>query len=438
MGAACRTCSADALSACKASHASQQGTMQPYKTQKTPIKKTGRDYRPVAFCVVAAYIALLLFAEWYFGSYTRIMKYLMSCPAPYFIDTQVLLTGIEAVRQGLDPYSPEANINLPLGFYNYPLSWTWLSFLPFLKMSNTISIGLALMLAFFVALYFFIGKINLPESVAYAVLFTSSAFVLGVERGNSDLIIFLLLLIPIFRHGSQKLLVLTALAAGILKLFPIAGLAGLLYHLRQRRKQTVLLIAGAAVLFLAYVFIMKDNLLSVSRVTPRPFEGLCYGLGTVPSYLQKLLNARSLYVWPPYLLLLLAGLVAFYFTTRSSLRALCFCSDKFGLAHIIGSSVFAASCLIGYNWEYRLVFLILTIPQTLRWVREKRLLPTLSILLTVAVMEQSLVMTNLDPRLSFRVFYFLLSQLFAVLLFLYHAALLAHFAVREIAELKTR
>jgi hypothetical protein len=418
----------------KTHHASKHTDMKQSSSSQNPEEKSARDYRFITFSVVAGYIALMLFSEFYFGTYTHILKYFVGSPAPYFIDTQVFLTGIEAVRQGLDPYTKEANRNLPLGFYNYPLSWTWLSFLPFLKFSNHIGIGLALLLALFISLYFFIGKISLIDSIAYSIIFTSSAFMLGVERGNNDLIIFLLLLIPIFKHGSQKILALAALAAGVLKLFPIAGLVGLAYHIKQSRKQTILLFLGTGILFLAYVFIMKENLMSVSRVTPRPFECLCYGLGTIPSYLQKRWNAPN--IWVPYLLFLSAGLIAFYLIIRKQMGELKFYSDKFGLAHIIGSAVFTASCLIGYNWEYRLVFLVLTIPQTLKWLQAKKVLPAISLVLTILVMEQTFIGAQIEPRLPIKINYFLLSQFFAVVLFMYHASILINFGMQKIAQLR--
>lgn len=402
----------------------------------TPERKTAKDCRFITFSVVAAYIALMLFSEFYFGSYCRIMKYFIGSPAPYFIDTQVLLTGIDAVRAGLDPYSREANSQLLLGFYNYPLSWTWFSFLPFLKVSNTIILGLTLLLLFFISLYFFIGKINLTESIVYAIIFTSSACMLGVERGNSDLIIFMVLLIPIIQHGSQKILALVVLAAGILKFFPIAGLVGLAYHIKQSRKQTLLLFLGAGMLFLFYAFIMRENIMAVSKVTPRPFECLCYGLGTVPSYLQKRLNSPGPHIWAPYLLLLAAGFISFYFTVRKKISKLRFHSDKFGMAHIIGSAIFVASCLIGYNWEYRLVFLVFTIPQTLKWAQAKKMLPAVSLLLTILVMEQTFIGAHIEPRLPIKAQYFLLSQFFVVLLFLYHVSILINFGMQKIAQLR--
>ena len=90
---------------------------------------------------------------------------------------------------------------------------------------------------YYTAVYFFIGNINLFESIVYCIIYTSPAIMMGVERGNCDLIIFLLLLIPVFNHHSQKLLAASVLLAGMLKLFPISAIMGLAYHFQKKKNK---------------------------------------------------------------------------------------------------------------------------------------------------------------------------------------------------------
>ncbi len=402
-----------------------------------PGKKAPRDYRLIVFSVVAAYMAVMVFAEFYYGSYGRIIKHLGIFPFPYFIDLQALLTGLDAVRSGLDPYSAEANIQLASGSYNYPIMWTWLAFLPFLNVANSFILGVALLALYYTCVYFFIGTINLFESIVYSIIFTSPAIMLGVERGNCDLIMFLLLLIPVFCHYSQKILAASVLLAGMLKLFPISAIMGLAYHFKKNKKQTVFLFFITGILFLAYLFIMKENILTVHRTTPKPYVGFCFGLGVLPSLLQDCFPDARDSIWLPYLASLSTGLVLFYCLTRKKISALHFSCDKFGVAHIMGSAIFVTACLIGYNWEYRLVFLILTIPQTLTWARAKNVLPAASLVLTVLVMEQSLIEMHLPVFIHeflfnhFLMHYFVFNQLFVVLLFFYHSAILVSIPYRR-------
>ncbi len=403
-------------------------------------KKAPRDCRIIVFSCVAAYMAVMLFAEFHYGTYGRIIKSLGIFPIPYFIDLQALLTGLDAVRSGLDPYCAEANVRLAYGSYNYPAMWTWLSVLPFLKVANSFILGVILLVAFFTALYFFIGRISLFESIAYCFIIISPAVMLGVERGNCDLIVFLLLLVPVFCHYSPNLLAASALLAGMLKIFPISAIMGLAYHFRNSKKQTVFLFVTAVIFFLAYLFIMKENILTVHRTTPKPHVGFCFGLGVLPALLQDCFPDARDKIWLPYLASLPAGVVLFYFLARKNISALNFSCGKFGIAHIIGSAIFITACMIGYNWEYRLVFLLLAMPQTLTWARAKNMLPAVSLVLTIAVIQQSFIEMHLPVFFHeflfnhFSIPYFVISQFLVMILFFYHTAIVINFSLRTVVH----
>src|SRR3972149_1490616 len=180
-----------------------------------------RDFRIIPFGFVMIYMLVLLFSEFYFGSYAVIGSYFCIIPIPYFVDLKILLCGIDAIRENINPYTVSCLDGIH--FFNYPYIWGFLSFLPFITTSNLIYIGLGLALTLFSTLYFYIGKINFIDAIIYTLLFLSPAIMLGVERGNCDLIIFLLLLIPLFYRNSHSLFAFVILITGMLKLFPIGA-----------------------------------------------------------------------------------------------------------------------------------------------------------------------------------------------------------------------
>jgi len=258
---------------------------------------------------------------------------------------------------------------------------------------------------------------------------------LGVERGNSDLIIVLLLLVPVFYHSSQKLLAFIVLLAAMLKLFPIAAITGIFYRLRDNKKQSLILFFGVAFTFLFYLILMRDNILLVSQRTPRPYRNSCYGLGTLPSLLGDYFPSWRLYIMVIYPLIILFGYFPFYRLVGKQLAASAKISaSRHGLSFIVGSSIFILTCLIGYNFEYRLVFLLFTIPQILTWISEKKSLLFVPLLLSILILWQSFI-DMIASQLPFNLHYFSISQVFVALLFYCHFAILFGFVKETAGEI---
>jgi hypothetical protein len=402
-----------------------------------------RDFRFIPFALVLCYILTLIFAEFYFGSYSAIGNYLAIHPLPYFTDLKVLLCGIDAVRRNGNPYI--ALSHSPLWpclvhgrpSFNYPYIWGAFAPLSFITEPNALYIGIALALSFFSFLYFFLGRINLSGAIVYTTLFISPAVMLGVERGNSDLIIFLLLLVPVFYHSSQKLLAFGVLIAAMLKVFPIAAITGIFHRLRDNKKQSLVLFLGVALMFLFYLLLMRDNISVVSQTTPRPYgDGcVCYGLASLMSFFGDYFPYGRPYIRVFYPALIVLGYAFFYqLMGRQLATSAKISSSRHGLSFVVGSSIFILTCLIGYNFEYRLVFLLFTIPQILTWIAEKKSLLFVPLFLSILILWQSFI-DMIATQLPFNLHYFSISQVFVTLLFYCHFAILFGFVKETAGEI---
>ena len=374
------------------------------------------DYRFIPFGAVCIYFFLLLYAEFYWGSYAIITDLFNILPKPYFIDLKILLCGIDSVRAGADPYTTVCVEGVSL--FNYPYVWTFLSYFPFLNSANHISIGLVLVGMVFTGLYFFVGKINFRAAVIYLFLFLSPAIVLGLERGNCDLVIFLLFLLPIFFHKHSKLLGIVVLLASILKLFPIGGLAGILNTSGSKLKKAIGIIAIVITMFALYLIIMKDNILLISEKTPRPFLDISYGLGQMPSIAVHFLNINPKWSSLIYAIFVVACIILFVLNYPRVLKKTAIPvidSGRDGVAYLIGSGIFITTCFIGHNYEYRLMFLIFTIPQLMIWYTENRKIALGFMTLSVLIFWQtslSYLLAKIGQMLTFNS---LPSSLFVVL-----------------------
>jgi hypothetical protein len=393
-----------------------------------------KDFRFIPFTIVFTYIFTLFYSEFYLGSYKIIGKYFRIHPIPYFIDLKVLLCGIDAIRLSVDPYSSICFYG-GSSWFNYPIVWGFLSFIPFFTMSNLIYIGIGLALTLFISVYFFIGKINFLGSIVYTSFLISPAIMLGFDRGNSDLIIFILLLI--FHLILKKYNILGSfiiIIISMLKLFPIGAIICILNKKSLGIKKSFLIFLTICVSFITYLIVMKDNILLVSKKTPRPYGEISYGLGGIPSLLINHFKEKyyfyfqlELYKKYPdfdfFIFLLFIFLILVLFFIYNRFFRFIFTpplieKNNEGNSYLIGAGIFLVTCLIGYNWEYRLVFLIFTIPQLLIWLPKYKFFASILLFLSILIVWQSFIN---------RVINIFIIQFFVLFLFLSHLNIIINF-----------
>lgn len=190
----------------------------------------------------------------------------------------------------------------------------------------------------------------------------SPAVLLGIERGNTDLLIFFLLagaIVTVPRGVAWSL----ALLAFVLKLYPLVAIAGLLRWGRPAVTRAFLVAGGLALLYLAYTF---DDLVMISAGTPRD-TWLSYGLNVLwmkvtpaqPALGAGLRVLSGIVALGAVLLAAVAGWRRKGPGGPGASREL----DAFR----VGVACYAGTFLLGNNFVYRLMFLLFTIPQLLSW-----------------------------------------------------------------------
>jgi hypothetical protein len=290
---------------------------------------------------------------------------------PPFADMLNLTTAWECDRAGRDPLHLNACDPLERPA-NYPRLWLGLSPLGLDRDWNT-ALGLAAAGTFLAsALWLVPRRLTLDAAIVWVAATTSPAVMLGVERGNPDLIVFALLVVALalLRRGTVRhaLGVGVLVLAAMLKLFPAFAL-GVLLRQRPRVAALTLGIAGAALA--VYAAVTLDDLREIREVLPKyvyfsfgaqvGVQALREGLGEADSSAWRLGTGLALAA-----VALLAAVAAWRRrpTPVESTRAL----D----AYWVGALVYVGSFATAYSWDYRLMFLLLTLPQLLRWSAEAR------------------------------------------------------------------
>jgi hypothetical protein len=327
----------------------------------------------VAACVLLYLLVVIVGGR--FVPYGQLWHDWLGVPAmsPLFGDTHIVLAAGECTRQGYDPLlvNPcDAHARaLP-----YPRVWSTLGVLG-LGTRFTTPVGIFIGAVFFVAALAFIGRLRRVEhGLLYAALLCSPPFMLGVERGNVDLLIFALLagaaaLMARPLEGRAYLLpYLVIVFAGILKLHPIVALVAVV---REPARRAALALALCGGLFALYLVVTWDDLQAIQRGVVG-WVNSSHGSLVLPELLAG--RARGTLVarvpgWMVLVPVVYAAVVA-WVTFRLRPSAPRPTTPGFFLdAFRAGAALWGATFVIGHNFDYRLIMLLLTVPQMLAWAQ---------------------------------------------------------------------
>ena len=288
-------------------------------------------------------------------------------PRP-FADLRSITGGAESFALGHDPLyeNPRDPWNRLM---NYPRIWQ-ASFALGINQSHTQYIGGIIAVLFFSGVLIAFIAVDRVTALILAIVIFSPAVLLGIERGNIDLFMFFLLALALLAGRFNTVAALAfILLATILKIFPIFGLS---YLLKEEKRRFFLLVLLALALLVAYIVLTFDDLQQIFKATPRQ-SVISYGLNvgwmwvSDRSYLLGSITRLVSYCLVA-LVIISALFLRFSKNVSTAMR-----DNKYIDAFRIGASIYAGTFLLGNNWEYRLMFLIFTIPQLVVWARKENM-----------------------------------------------------------------
>ena len=268
--------------------------------------------------------------------------------SPAFGDMRIIQAAVISAREGLNPqiYNPSDVLQRPL---NYPLVWVKIGEavnLPdealFMLVCSLVVLGFVGVCAF--QLYRFPSLGLLFASLSTATLF-------GIERGNTDLIIFCLVFLfsILLPRPWSPICVLIAIA---LKLYPLFVLSGLFI-----RRQFLLFFSS--LIPAAAIVVWLSGEVTVIRAATPVSQFMSYGF---PSLL-KFFEAQQVgpFAFPALLAVVCGATLSLILCLRE------WQCDRFheGLAFnlfLSGASIYVGTFIFSSNYDYRLIFLILCVP----------------------------------------------------------------------------
>jgi hypothetical protein len=218
-----------------------------------------------------------------------------------------------------------------------------------------------------------LGRLTLGQGIVTGFALCSPAVMFALERGNMDLVVFAITAsaagIWRSRHGrsAAPLLMLTA---AIAKLYPVYGLVAFLWG---RGRRIALLGLGCFALFALYAVVTLSDIRAVAASAPQG-EYYSYGARILVARLYHLLlpdepalggAIKQLVAGLP----LIVGAIALWIAAKR--RAPAFTVQESAsvplLAFHLGALIYVGSFLVSNNFDYRLIYLLLTFPQLFRW-----------------------------------------------------------------------
>jgi len=341
-------------------------------------------YKAIVSALAAVLLFTVLFSLYGYNNTWRLWN--IPVVSPHFSDLRPITHGAESFAQGLDPMieNPGDPWQREL---NYPRVWQGLYALG-LNETHTTALGIVVIASFLIGVCLFLPYASTLTTTLVFLAVLSPAALLGIERGNTDLFIFFLASVSIVAAQRSYLLSGVVIFTGfILKLFPIFGWAVLFGSVQSRFVRYTL---GMLVFASFYIVATFSDILLIKEGTPQGVF-LSYGLNVFWMFLGLFdesleMYARALTYISAFLILVFALSALWRNDQRQELSNDAMFLDAFRA----GSAIYMGTFLLGNNWDYRLIFLIFTIPQLVIWAKHSAACMPLVSKLTLAMIFISL------------------------------------------------
>ena len=332
-----------------------------------------------------------------------------------FYDLRTLHALPNSIAQGLDPYY--YNPTDPAGrLLNYPPIWISIAqFFRFGIIANMNTFGFSLGLMAIITFLCFVKKMKLNSF--FALFIVSHSFLFALERGNIDLLVFSIIILGVIYTDNALSFNLFITVASILKIFPIFGL------LVSWRKKMIMLPVTFAVFYIFYNF----DVIKLFAKNTQEWSTYSYGFKNMILIAERFightlsLNLKLLFM--SVLLLLTVLFVGILVTKKVSHFSSLDYNYKDDLSFLVGSQIYVSTFLIGSNWDYRMIFLLLTIPWFVKQIRVYSVFPLTLLFLAMNQYHLYRLIGSLGFILNIGAKYFMFVVLLSILSNYYYTSI---------------
>jgi hypothetical protein len=386
----------------------------------------------ILFAATIIILAASIFSYVFLDNNFLIRQWKIPLDPPGFRDAQQIGIAAESYAQGYDPLKENLFTHEGYQGLNYPRIWHIL-FATGINQSHTNLIGSIFAILFFVGvgMFWFSDKFDNPTYFILSLVILSPPVMLGIERGNIELVVFFVLAAALFvSYYSSISSFILFLFASILKLYPVFAFGALL---KENKKKSWILFISACAIFIIYALITLDDLKQIYLIQPQNSKS-SYGLNvfwkglTHPRLLNLHLSNDVIMIFKilSYIFLILIFVGAFMLSLRVYNLSRFKHRDHID-AFRTGAGIYIGCFLLGSNYDQRLMLLIFTIPQLVSWLHDKgkgiSFAPLVTLLAIVLSLWSFFITRFLGSKATFLLEEFANWVILATLLYLFFASL---------------
>ena len=328
--------------------------------------------RPIKIAALAALwlVPILIFVAAFSSGWIPAWRS-VGVPAmlPRFADIASIGHGVEALHRGLDPLI--SNPGDPLQrTVNYPRIWLYSFAALGITAQNVWMVALPFCALYLTSISVLIARVrHSADAVILLIGGLSVSPLLAMERGNNDLFVFALICLGCFA-SNRYLKSLSLSVAALLKIFPIAAM--IIDAVRRPTRQRI--VAIGSMLLVVTLFAWQWHDLTLIRLGTPVSRLRSYGFLSLRQEILHFLPESLFYSiqlgW------IVAG--AFFFVValtadRAWKNGMVFdpeiLNSQDAEMFAVFGGTYAFTYAIGSNWDYRLIFLLPTLPFALKLAR---------------------------------------------------------------------
>jgi hypothetical protein len=331
--------------------------------------------------VIASIILVVLLALGYFGNWVGwdlVWRSFGVTPLhPVFFDTHAVTNHAACAAKGFAAYVLTSCASITP--FNYPPIWLWLGRIG-IDESDSAWLAVLMAASALAVLVALLKGRSIGEGLVASLCIISPSMMMGLERGNIDLLILALVggaAMVLAGHKPLRMVCGVGLVglAVILKLHPIFCVV-LAARVSRRTLLFAVALAAVSVIYFALIF---DYLALMRQNTPNTWL-LSYGFKVPFLGLDQLESETKLTPtgwaagWMPIATLSLTLVSAAAYALRAFARRRPFCivvDDTSGTAFLFGAGIYCGTFMLGANFTYRLMFLLLCLPQLFDWQKRR-------------------------------------------------------------------
>jgi hypothetical protein len=308
-------------------------------------------------------------------AYSRALTTIGIIPFRYpFLDWEFIGAGIRCWNNNnIDVYITDPCDVLSRPFAYSPL-WLRAVFIP-TDTVWTIPIGIGMILAFYLSLWWLVKPVNWQELIIFSLTCASTMVVFALERGNVDVILFIMLVVAgVLSTGPWANRILSyalILLAGLLKFYPL-GL--LLTTLREKPRTFSVIAASASLIVAGFFYRFRTEMAELLKNIPRgdyagdlfgsvnlPFGAPRYGLLLFPGLEQSAWFTALPYAIMAVLLIVTAVQVIRLARNRDLAAAFAKMPERDAMFLVTGAALITGCFFGGQSVGYRGIHLIFVV-----------------------------------------------------------------------------